>query len=285
MENYRTNEQLVKDAIGGSGDALESVIKRIQDPVYSLALRMLLNPSDAEDASQEILIIVITKLAGFRFEGSFRSWVMRIAVNKLKAVRRTFMEKRVSSKENLEEIMDKVAAKGWLEKPLQAPEPYIENETKFICTHAVLHLLDRSYRLAFILDVVMGVSGKEGAWILDITPGAYRKRLSRARRRVGEFLKKECGLFESGNRCRCGNIAPIYLKKGWIDPDKPMFNSHSEEAGLKKPMNHYLKEMDELSRLSAIYKSVPATTFDFVAALKEMTQSTRFSIFRDAGAS
>ena len=52
----------------------------MQDDVYRLALRMTAHPEDAEDASQEILIKVITHLEGFRGESSVRTWAYRIAV-------------------------------------------------------------------------------------------------------------------------------------------------------------------------------------------------------------
>ncbi len=280
----RTDEKLVREAVDGSKDALEHIIKRIQKPVYSLCLRTLLNPHDAEDAAQEILIIVITKLAGYRFEGSFRAWVMRIAVNKLKAVRKTFMEKRVASAQDLEGIMDRLTAKGWFTKPLQAPEDFIEAETRFICIHAMLHMLDRSHRMAFILDVVMGVTSVEGGQILGITPTAYRKRLSRARKRIKTFMEKACGLFDAENMCRCGSVSPLYIKKGWIDPERPMFRTDIEQTGSHKPLNHYLKELNELARLSAIYESMPQADFDFVNTLRDIHQSGCFGIFSDGSA-
>ncbi|NIP54513.1 MAG: RNA polymerase subunit sigma-24, partial [Phycisphaerae bacterium] len=101
MKTEKETEQLVKEAVQGSKGALEEIVRRIQKPVYSLSLRMLLNPEDAEDAAQEILITVITNLQGYRFEGPFRAWVLRIAVNKLKAVRKTYAERKMSSVENL----------------------------------------------------------------------------------------------------------------------------------------------------------------------------------------
>jgi len=82
-------ENLIPKAVNGSKDALEEIVRGIQNYVYSLALRMLLDPQDAEDIAQEILITVITNLHGYRFEGPFRAWVLRIAANKIKAVHRT----------------------------------------------------------------------------------------------------------------------------------------------------------------------------------------------------
>jgi len=69
MKNEKETEQLVTEAVQGSKDALEEIVRRIQKPVYSLSLRMLFNPEDAKDISQEILISVITNLQGYRFEG------------------------------------------------------------------------------------------------------------------------------------------------------------------------------------------------------------------------
>lgn len=277
-----TTEQLVTEAVHGSTEALEEIIRRIQEPVYSLALRMLLHPSDAEDVAQDILTTVITNLRGYRFEGSFRAWVMRIAANKLKAVRRTFMEKRISSVENLEDVMDRVESLGWFSKPLDAPEPYLEVEMRSVCTHAMLFALDRPHRMAFILGVVMEVTSQEGGQILEITPAAYRKRLSRARARIKEFLKKYCGLFDGSNRCRCSSVLAQHMKAGWIAPDKPIFVSAKDKESEPASLGHYLKELDELEKLSAIYKAAPHSDFDFVGVLKNLHQSGQYRLISDS---
>ena len=68
-------EWLVEAAIEGDKKALEDVILKIQDKIYGLALRMLYNPSDAEDAAQEILLKIITHLSTFRGESAFTTWI------------------------------------------------------------------------------------------------------------------------------------------------------------------------------------------------------------------
>jgi len=281
MPDLKKTEQLVSEAVNGSRDALEEIVRRIQGPVYSLALRMLLHPADAEDAAQEILTAVITNLRGYRFEGPFRAWVMRIAANKLKAVRKSSMEKRIASVENLDEIMDRVESLGWFSQPLEAPESYLETEMRSVCTHAMLFALDRAHRLAFILGVVMEVSSQEGAEILDITPAAYRKRLSRARSRIIEFMGKHCGLFDNSNHCHCSGIVAAHMEQGWIDPDKQLFVAETESVGSATTLKHYLKELDELERLSAIYRSVRPTDFDYVSFLKSINQSGKYRLISD----
>jgi DNA-directed RNA polymerase specialized sigma24 family protein len=66
-----TLETLVEQAKGGDKHALEALIRSMQDRIYGLAVRMLLHPSDAEDATQEILIKVITHLDSFHGQSAF----------------------------------------------------------------------------------------------------------------------------------------------------------------------------------------------------------------------
>jgi hypothetical protein len=72
--------ELVGRAKAGEADALERLAEALQDDVFRLALRMTAHREDAEDATQEILVKIITKLGGFRGDSSVRTWAYRIAV-------------------------------------------------------------------------------------------------------------------------------------------------------------------------------------------------------------
>jgi hypothetical protein len=135
--------------------------------------------------------------------------------------------------------------------------------------------------MAFILGVVMEVSSQEGAQILDITSAAYRKRLSRARSRIKEFLVNNCGIFDDANRCRCSRILPAYLQKGWVDPDKPVFISKHGDGESNTKLGRYLREMDELKQISAVYNSVQPSDFDFVDVVKSIYQNNQYRILSD----
>ncbi len=85
--NNMTNEELlilIGQATAGDKRALETVVLSIQDLVFNLSLRMLGTFPDAEDASQDILLKVITHLSSFKGDSSFSTWVFSIAVNHLK---------------------------------------------------------------------------------------------------------------------------------------------------------------------------------------------------------
>ena len=123
--------------------------------------------------------------------------------------------------DDLDGILDRFEARGWLSKPLDAPESYLEAETRSICTHALRSSLNRSHRMAVILEMLVGVNSREGAQILDISPAAYRQRLSRARTRIKNFLTNNCGSLGNSNRCRCSRILAAYLKNEWINRTTP----------------------------------------------------------------
>jgi Sigma-70 region 2 len=76
-----TLEEVARRAVLGDRDALDSLVRELQGDIYGLALRMLWNREDAEDATQEILERVVTMLAQFDFRSKLRTWVYRLAVN------------------------------------------------------------------------------------------------------------------------------------------------------------------------------------------------------------
>src|SRR5215470_15542893 len=86
-------EDLARDAIDGDHDALDRLVRALQSDVYGLALRMLWNREDAEDATQEILVRVVTRLAQFDFRSRLKTWVYRMAVNHILDVKKSPLER------------------------------------------------------------------------------------------------------------------------------------------------------------------------------------------------
>src|SRR5215468_3644517 len=83
---------LVTLAQSGSRDALEELVARHQAWIYNIALRMIYDPHDAEDVTQEILIKLVTKLSTFEGRSRFRTWLYRLVVNHVLNMKRTRAE-------------------------------------------------------------------------------------------------------------------------------------------------------------------------------------------------
>ena len=88
-----TLEDVARRALDGDRDAVEQLVRDLQGDVYGLALRMLWNREDAEDATQEILVRAVTRLAQFDFRSKLKTWVYRIAVNYVLDVKKSPVER------------------------------------------------------------------------------------------------------------------------------------------------------------------------------------------------
>jgi len=244
------DERLVRRAADGDGDALEAVIRGVQDDVYRLAVRMLWHPADAEDATQEILIRLVTRLDAFRGEAAFGTWAYRVAVNHLLTTRRRRAERAALSFEAFAEDLA-----GGLDRAYAAPgvdEALLEEEVKVGCTQAILLCLDRGHRAAYIVGEVFDLPSDEAAWILGLTPAAYRKRLSRARERIRAFMEGHCGLVSAANPCRCRRRIGTAIATGRADPANLLFaRSGAVRRGIE--------EMEGLHASAAVLRSHPET--------------------------
>src|SRR4029453_12040853 len=83
---------LVRRIEGGDREALEALVARHQPWIYNIAVRMVYDPHDAEDVTQEVLIKVLTKLSTFEGRSRFRTWLYRIVVNHVLNMKRARAE-------------------------------------------------------------------------------------------------------------------------------------------------------------------------------------------------
>lgn len=230
MIDRRPHEQmkeLVALALAGDGRALEAVVRETKDDVYNLALRMLGRPATAEDATQEILIQVITHLGQWRAEASLRTWVWRIAVRHLLRQQKTEEEQQCSF-----DALEGAIAAGSGNPPLPALEEaelaVLEKELRLNCTEAMILSLDREHRIAWILGEVFELESPQAAEVLDLDAATYRKRLQRARARLGRWMHDNCGVANPKNPCHCRRQIPVAIDIGVVDPDRLLFANHSE---------------------------------------------------------
>src|SRR5438094_5958111 len=86
------DQDLVAQAQNGNREGLETLILRHQRWIYNIVLRMVYHPQDAEDATQEILIKLLTRLSTFEGRSSFRTWLYRLVVNHVLNMKRARAE-------------------------------------------------------------------------------------------------------------------------------------------------------------------------------------------------
>ncbi|MEJ2719301.1 MAG: hypothetical protein P8182_19575 [Deltaproteobacteria bacterium] len=128
-----------------------------------------------------------------------------------------------------------------------------------------------------MLGEVFDVTSEQGAYILDITSAAFRKRLSRARVLLRVFMRRKCGLVNPANPCRCATQVSYSLDTKWMNPKKLIFAGHprsNRQVGLNEDQ---LEQLDELDRVAALFRSLPAYSApdSLLAGLKKAINSRR----------
>ena len=250
MDN-NLNRQVEK-ALSGDKSALEQVVMGIKDMVYNLSLRMLLFPEDAKDATQEILVKVVTHLSAFRGCSKFKTWVYRIATNYLITEKSKMkLKARTTSFDEYAILIDSGQSDQASYAKNDGELSLLEEEVKVSCTHGLLFCLNPSSRLIYILGDVLGFNSVEGAEILQVTPENFRKQLSRSRSKIRNFLVSKCGLVNDRNACRCSKKIDFLVEEKMIDPKALRFAHHTHRS------IDLVNKIDSLDNTLSVFKSVP----------------------------
>ncbi len=214
------NNVLVTKALGGDDQSLEELIRRHQAWIYNIALRMVFNPHDAQDITQEILIKIITKLSTYESKkASFRTWLYHIVANHVLDMKKKKYEGAVT---NFDDYYDHA------QFPDENPEAYpgykmLIEELKIGCYVGSLLCFDRRQRLVFILGAIFNVDDTVGSEIIGISKSNFRQILSRSRKKLYNFVSQNCGLLDEKNPCHCSTKLLGHIKAGWLKPDKITF--------------------------------------------------------------
>lgn len=257
---------VVQRAVAGERAAMERIMRALERPFYNLALRMLLSPAEAEDAAQECLLRVATRLAQFEGGSRFSTWAWKVAVNRILELKRaphlTFERHAASLADGLE-----------LEAPERPEDLVALGELKMGCGRALLNCLDPDDRVAYILGDIMELEGPEAAEVLGVLPATFRKRLSRARERLREALSGSCGIVNPAAPCRCHRRLARATALGRVTPGVATTDAPLDVAALREKLSH----IGEAVRVAAYYRADPASKprRDLVRAVLQPFTSTR----------
>ena len=244
----------IEQAVGGDRQALEALILSVQDMVYNLSLRMLGTIQDAEDATQEILVRVITQLATFQRKSEFSTWVYRIATNYLINCKKSMFARRPLSFEVYGADIDRGFIPDAGELMQNVSEGLLAEELKLSCTNVMLQCLDPESRCIYVLGIMFRADSKICGEILGITPEAYRKRLSRIRATVGGFLSEYCGLAGSG-KCSCNKRVGYAIQTQRLNPGNLEY-SQLQRLNDGVEMG-FMRAMEEVDTMSGVFAGLP----------------------------
>lgn len=232
---FSDQENLIRRAKGSDAAALGQLVSSVQDGVFRLSMRMLADPDNAQDATQEILIRVVTKLSTFNGDSLFRTWVYKVAMNYLLTARKVIARDPGLSFDFFgQDLID-----GLVDENMASPEDHaMLNDLRLRCTMAMLMCLDRKHRAAYVLGEVLEMDQAEASEILGVEPATFRKQLSRARSEIQRFTAAHCSLTNQSAPCSCPKRLPAALNCGRLGSgpyagftDAPSYAAAKEMAG------------------------------------------------------
>jgi len=257
---------LVARSRNGERAALDALIQAIQPTIYKLAQRFLMIPADAEDATQEILLKIITRLSQFEGKSQFKTWAYAVASNHLLDLKRKPTEPVLTFDDFAEDLVQ-----GLSDAPFEGPDAaLLLEEVRIGCTLAMLQCLETEARLAYILGEILEFDHQEAAQVLSISTSAYRKRLSRARTIITDFMLGHCGLAHSKNRCRCSKRVVRATELRRVDPARLMFSTSVQRAERFPEVLAEIRRLEDSQRAAALYRAQrqPDVSQEFVRWLK-----------------
>lgn len=282
--NKKTNEELqdlVMKATSGDKEALEMLVTGVQDIIFNLSLRMLGTFADAEDATQDILLKMITHLSSFRGDSSFTTWVFSIAVNHLKNYKKHMFAHYPLSFEYYGDDIENGKIQDVPDLTQNVEKDILAEELKMSCTNVMLQCLDTESRCIFILGTMFKVDSRIAGDILEMTPQAYRKRLSRVREKMADFLNSYCGEY-GGGKCRCKDRVNYAIKNHRINPLQLDYTKAAEiSESILFDVKNAMEDIDNLSQDFSFCK--PYQSPERIKNLiQELLDSTQFSIIQNS---
>jgi RNA polymerase sigma-70 factor (ECF subfamily) len=167
----------------GDSSAIEDFVQAYQQNVYRLALSILDDSSEAEDATQEVLLAALRSLDSFRGVASLTTWLYSITVNVCRT--RTQRHKR---RERLIEMLGGIL-RFYSTRQSTVEEETIQSESDDDLWRAI-HSMEEKHRIPIVLRYYHDLSVAEIANILEIPEGTVHSRLNTARRKLHAVLKE-----------------------------------------------------------------------------------------------
>lgn len=185
-QNSFLEGEAVRLARQGNAAAFEFLYRLHRDRVYAICRRMVKNPVQAEDLTQETFLAVLRGIRAFRGQSAFTTWLHRVTHN---TVLMSLRKKRIKET-SLEEIMGPDSETGRPPLELGTRDRHLEATADRLILRLAVSKLSQGFRKALVLHDVHGYEHKEVAEILGWAPGTSKSQLHKARVRVREVLSK-----------------------------------------------------------------------------------------------
>lgn len=180
-EPRSADEQLLREAAKGDQGAFTTLMRRHEDKIFALALRMTGDRADALDATQDTFISAFKQASKFRGDSQFSTWLYRVGINACNDL----LRKRSRTPRPSSDDMP-------MGEPASGPGVAEGVALRIDLSRALAQLPD-DYREAVALHDLGGVPYDEIAQMTGVAIGTVKSRISRGRKRLAEILEQPAG--------------------------------------------------------------------------------------------
>lgn len=182
--------EFIEELCKGSEWAFDSLVSVYQQPIYNFVFRLLEDPTDAPDVTQEVFLKVFRNIGEFRSECSLKTWIYRIAINEASNLRRWFSRHRRQELSLDEREEGRPAFIDILADPEEGQYEKVLRREKMQVVETALSQLRESFRVPVVLRDIEGLSYEEIAEVLDVSLGTVKSRILRGREDLKHRLQK-----------------------------------------------------------------------------------------------
>jgi RNA polymerase sigma-70 factor (ECF subfamily) len=239
---------------GVSREQFKALIDEHLAAVFNFGFRMCLDRGRASELVEEVFLRAYVGQDSLPDPSRIRAWLFHIANHLLDA--KLDRQPEVSF-EMLDDTLRSEATRTDVVRSLTEPRrDFLLWELKQGCMTSVVNCLSPGERAAFVLANIMSLGDDEAVEVLGITKSAYKVRLSRAQKKITDYLAPRCEHVDPMNPCRCPARVGVALAKGFI--------KQAGEVSLRPvvPFGRYGAGPDAgdepLRDVAAIYGNLPA---------------------------
>jgi RNA polymerase sigma-70 factor (ECF subfamily) len=212
---------IVKRAQQGDSDAFAALFHAHKARIYSVCLRMTNNAAEAEDLTQDAFLQVFRKIATFRGDSAFSTWLHRIAVN---TVLMQFRRKSLCQVSLDEPYSNSEGAR--IRREYGTRDNRLAGCVDRVALACAIRELPYGYRTIFLLHEVEGYEHQEIAEMLGCSVGNSKSQLHKAKLRIRELLA----------RSPEARSATVSEKRSCTKPERPLFEAWELPIGQKVAM-------------------------------------------------
>ena len=190
----RSNGLDVDAILAGDVQAFEELVRQESPRLYRLIVRIVRDPDEAQNVLQETFLQALRGLPGFRGDARITTWLYGIGINQARAALRKNRRYQTLEEQDIDRLQPSFRAGAYVEPPRAwNPARVAEQSERQRLVREAIDQLPESYREIVVLRDIEELSTLETARILEISEGAVRVRLHRARQALRTLLDRYFG--------------------------------------------------------------------------------------------